>query len=153
MFIFFLASSLFVIADDHILVYSTHTGEYVRDLDGIPGKKIIATHCDPMNPKSLYGCTESGDIILWKWKSGVITEKQWLRFHMNNDGNNSGDSDTNKTDNTAKVNSFSLIGMKDQSQRYGLITWRSLRTTKMQIGIFNLMNGLREDVALPLKLK
>lgn len=138
----FISSSLFVIADDQILVYSTQTGEYVRDLDGVPGKKIIATQCDPNNPKLLYGCTESGDIISWKWKSGVINEKQWLRFHANSN---------NKT--TATVNSFSLIAMKNQTQTHGLITWRTAQNINVQIGIFNLLNGQREDVALPLKLK
>lgn len=139
---------MFVISEDHILVFSTQTGGYVRDLDGVPGKKIIATQCDPNNPKLLFGCTESGDIISWKWKSGVINEKQYLRIHMNSNSSSSGDG--NKT---ATVNSFSLIGMKDQTQTYGLITWRPAHNFNMQIGIFNLMNGLREDVKLPLKLK
>lgn len=141
-FHFFSCSSLFVIADDQILVYSTKTGEYVRDLDGVPGKKIIATQCDPNNPKLLYGCTESGDIISWKWKSGVINEKQSLRFHANANSNQ-----------TATVTAFSLIGMKDQTHTYGLITWRTTQNINMQIGIFNLMNGQREDVRLPLQLK
>lgn len=138
----FLCSSLFVIADDQILVYSTQTGEYVRDLDGVPGKKIIATQCDPNDPKLLYGCTESGDIISWKWISGVINEKQWLRFNANANSNK-----------TVTVTSFSLIGMKDQTQTYGLITWRTAHNINMQIGIFNLMNGQREHVRLPLELK
>lgn len=140
-------SSLFVISDDHILVYSTHTGEYVRDLDGVPGKRIIATQCDPNNPKLLYGCTESGDIISWKWKSGVFHEKQWLRLQKNS---NSTTSNKNKV---ATVNSFSLIGMTDQTQTYGLIAWRTAHNKNMRIGIFNLMNGQREDVPLPLDLK
>lgn len=130
--------SLFVISDDHVLVYSTQTGEYVRELEGILGKKIIAIQCDLTNPKLLYGCTETGDIISWKWKSGVINEKHWLRFYV---GTN------------ALVNSFSLIGMKDATQTFGLITWRSSNDINMQIGIFNLVNGLQEDVKLPLKLK
>lgn len=138
----FFCSSLFVIADDQILVYSTKTGEYVRDLDGVPGKKIIATQCDPNNPKLLYGCTESGDIISWKWVSGVINEKQWLRLHANANINR-----------TATVTSFSLICMKDQTQTYGLITWRAANNINMQIGIFNLLNGQREDIRLPLDLK
>lgn len=140
-------SSLFVIADDQILVYSTQTGEYVRDLDGVPGKKIIATQCDPNNPKLLYGCTESGDIISWKWKSGVINEKQWLRLLVNSNSNGG------ESKRTATVTSFTLIEMKDRSQTYGLITWRTTHNFNMQIGIFNLMNGQREDVKLPLELK
>lgn len=110
----------------------------MRELDGIQGKKIVAIQCDLNNPKILYGCTESGDIISWKWKSGVINEKHWLRFHVNSN---------------AVVTTFALISMKDASQTYGLITWRSSNKIHMQIGIFNLLNGLQEDVKLPLKLK
>lgn len=130
--------TLFVISDDHVLVHSTRTGEYVRDLEGIAGKKIIAIQCDVNNPKLLFGCTESGDIISWKWKSGVINEKHFLRFRVGS---------------KAIVNTFSLIGMKDTSQTFGLVTWREVKANKTQIGIFNLNNGLQEQVKLPLKLK
>lgn len=127
-----------MISDDHVLVYSTQTGEYVRELEGIVGRKLVAIQCDLNNPKLLYGCTASGDIISWKWKSGVINEKHWLRFPVNSN---------------AIVTAFSLIQMKDATQTYGLITWRTSKNIIMQIGIFNLLNGLQEDVKLPLKLR
>lgn len=129
--------SLFVISDDHILVYSTQTGEYVRELEGIPGRKIIAIQCDSNNPKLLFGCTESGDIISWKWKSGVINEKQFLRF---------------PTHGATRVLTFALIGMKDESQTYGLVTWRQPNRMNVQFGIFNLLNGLQENIKLQLEL-
>lgn len=128
---------MFVISDDHILVYSTQTGEYVRELEGIPGRKIIAIQCDPNNPKLLFGCTESGDIISWKWKSGVINEKQFLRF---------------RTHGSTRVLTFALIDMKDESQTYGLVTWRQPNRINVQFGIFNLLNGLQENIELQLKL-
>lgn len=129
--------SLFVISDDHILVYSTQTGEYVRELEGIPSKKIVAIQCDPNSPKLLYGCTESGDIISWKWKSGVINEKHFLHL---------------PTHGASRVNTFSLISLKDQTQTYGLITWRQTNRINIQIGIFNLLNGMQEDIKLPIPL-
>lgn len=127
-------------------MYSTHTGEYVRDLDGIPGKKIVAIQCDSIDSRFLYGCTESGDVISWKWKSGVINAKQRIRFNMKSE-----DSSNNHTE---IVNSFALIDMPDQTQRYGLITWRTVNIYErpMHIGIFNLMNGLQESTAWPLPL-
>lgn len=131
-------SILFVISDDHVLVYSTNTGEYVRELEGIPDKRIIAIQCDSNNPKLLFGCTESGDIISWKWKSGVINEKQFLKFRPGS---------------KAVITTFSMISMKDASQTFGLITWRDSNRFNTQIGIFNLLTGLREEVKLPLKLK
>lgn len=127
-----------MISDDHVLVYSTQTGEYVRELEGIPNKKIIAIQCDLNNPKLLYGCTESGDIISWKWKSGVINDKHFLRFRV---GSN------------AVVYTFSIISMKDATQTFGLVTWRESNISNVKIGIFNLSNGLQEEVKIPLKLK
>lgn len=119
-------------------MYSTLTGEYVRELEGIPGKKIVAIQCELNNPKLLYGCTESGEIISWKWKSGVINEKKFLRFY---NGAN------------AVVYTFSLIAMKDATQIYGLVTWRTQNQVNVRIGIFNLLTGIQEEVQIPLKLK
>lgn len=129
--------SLFVISDDHILVYSSTTGEYVRELEGISGKKIIGIQCDPNNSKLLYGCTDSGDIISWKWKSGVINEKHYLHLPTNV---------------SPRVNTFQLIGMKDATQTCGLITWRQTNRAHVHIGIFNLLNGLQEEIKFSLEL-
>lgn len=130
--------TLFIISDDHILIYSTETGEFVRQLDGVAGKKIIAIQCDSNNPKLLYGCTENGDIISWKWKSGVVNEKRFLRFYG---GAN------------AIVQTFSLIEMEDKSQTFGLVAYREKIRSNVKVGIFNLLTGVQEDVRLPLKLK
>lgn len=130
--------ALFVVCDDNIRVYSTVTGKFIRGLEGTAGRKIIGQQCDRNNSKLLYGCTESGDIISWKWKSGVVNEKQALRFYGGT---------------KATVYTFNLIELQDLSQAYGLITWRTKDSVKIQIGIFNLASGLQEDIQLPLKLE
>lgn len=114
------------------------TGKFIRGLEGTAGRKIIGLHLDRNNAKILYGCTESGDIISWKWKSGVVNEKQALRFYGGA---------------KATIYTFNLIELQDLSQAHGLVTWRTKDSIKIQIGIFNLASGLQEDVKLPLKLE
>lgn len=57
-----------------VRVYSTLTGEWIRDLDG-PNAQIIGTQYDQQNAKILYACTETGEVVSWKWRSGVVHEK------------------------------------------------------------------------------
>lgn len=130
-------SILFIIWDTNIRAYSTSTGEWIRELEGISGKKIVGQQWDPNNPKLLYGCTDAGNIISWKWLSGVVNEKQTLRFMF---GSN------------ARVESFALLPMKDK-RAYGLVSWRGDDNSNVQIGIFDLSNGFRVECILPLKLK
>lgn len=136
-FFFRSRSILFIIWDTNIRAYSTSTGEWIRELEGLSGKKIVGQQWDPENPKLLYGCTDGGNIISWKWESGVVNEKQTLRFLF---GSN------------ARVESFSLIPMKDK-RAYGLISWRGSDSPNVQIGIFDLANGFRVECKFPMKLK
>lgn len=129
--------ALFVVCDDSIRVYNTVTGKFVRSLEGISGKRIVGQNWDRNNTKLLYGCTENGDVISWKWKSGVVNEKQTLRFYGGVQG---------------IVNTFTLIELPDVSQAHGLVTWRSKENVAVQIGIFNLSTGLQHSVNLPIKL-
>lgn len=138
MILLLLCSALFVVCDDNIRVYSTTTGEWARELEGISGKPIIGHQCDPNNGKLLYGCTQTGDIISWKWESGVVHEKQSLRFFVNGRVN---------------INSFSLINLKNTTEVFGLVTWRQSVIENFKLGIFNLSTGFQEDIKLSLKLK
>lgn len=129
---------MFVVCDDNVRVYSTTTGEWIRELQGISDKRIIGQQCDPNNGKLLYGCTQSGDVISWKWESGVVNEKQSLKFLQNT---------------KAIVNSFALISIKNSADTFGVITWRHQIGDKFKIGIFNLTTGQLEDFKLPFVLK
>lgn len=133
----FVCSILFIIWDTNIRAYSTSTGEWVRELEGIKEKKIVGQQWDPENPKLLYGCTDDGNIISWKWESGVVNEKKTLRFMF---GSN------------ARVESFALIPMNDK-RAHGLISWRAGDSPNVQIGIFDLANGIRVECKFPMNLK
>lgn len=87
--------------------------------------------------KLLYGCTEKGDIISWKWKSGVIHEKQALRFLALSN---------------PVVSEFALINLKDE-RAYGLAIWKPMNKQNYEIGIFDLSNGFQQDLKIRLKLK
>lgn len=131
-----ICSILFIIWDTNIRAYSSSTGEWIRELEGISGKKIVGQQWDKDNPKLLYGCTDAGNIISWKWESGVVNEKQTLRFLF---GSN------------ARVESFALVPMKDK-RAYGLVTWRGSDSPNVQIGIFDLATGIRVECKFPLQL-
>lgn len=118
-------------------MYSTTTGEWIRDLEGIPNKRLIGQQIDLHNQKFLYGCTDKGDIISWKWKSGVINEKQALRFLARSD---------------PVVSGFALVNLKDD-RAYGLASWKAMDSNNYELGIFDLSNGFQQDLKLPVKLK
>lgn len=128
---------LFIISNANVRLFSTTTGEWIRDLEGIAKKKLIGIQIALNNPKLLYGCTEKGDIISWKWKSGVINEKQTLRFLALSN---------------PIVSTFSLIDCNDDRVN-GLISWKSADSKNIKIGLFDLSNGLQQDFKFPLNLK
>lgn len=116
-------------------MFSVTTGDWIRDLEGIGKRKLIGHQFDPHNSKLFYGCTEVGDIISWKWKSGVINEKVSLRFARGS---------------KPTVLTFSLIPMK--LDLYALITWRNKGNANVQFGIFSLKDGFRQELRMPLEL-
>lgn len=122
--------------DANIRAYSSSTGEWIRELEGNGGETIVGQQWDPNNSKLLYGCTNAGHIISWKWLSGVVNEKQTLRFTF---GSN------------ARVESFNLIPTKDR-RPHGLISWRGDNNPNVQIGIFDLATGFRVDSKFSLNL-
>lgn len=66
---------LFVIWDDVVRAYSTQTGEWIRDLEGA-NAHIVGIQCVPEYPKLVFACTVSGQVLSWKWKSGVVNVDQ-----------------------------------------------------------------------------
>lgn len=65
---------LFVMRSNTVCVYSTNTGEWIRDLDeqaNPTGAKIVNIQ-NVRNPLMLVGCTVYGDIITWNYQSGTI---------------------------------------------------------------------------------
>lgn len=124
-------------SNSNIRAYSTLTGEWIRDLEGISGRKIIGQQCDLRNPKLLYACTEAGDVVSWKWKSGVLHEKIELRFAHG----------TKPT-----VLSFALVPAKGV-QLLGLVTWTNNQSKNIKYGLFELSEGFQRPLKVPTKLK
>lgn len=52
-------------------LYSASTGEWLRDLEGVENE-IISINLNVFNPKILIACSKTGEIFIWKWKSGVL---------------------------------------------------------------------------------
>lgn len=126
---------LFIIWNKSVRAYSTITGEWIRDLEG-PNEKLVGHQCDPLNSKLLYACSQSGEVIAWKWKSGVINSRVKLKLPQDN----------------VVVGNFVLIEMRDK-RSYGLITWRNGGVSTVQIGVFDLADGTLQEVKIPIELK
>lgn len=127
---------MFVICDEHIRVFSTITGECIRGLEGIENNKIISQQFDLFNPKILFSCTESGDVISWKWKSSVLNQRQRLKLP----------SERSSID--LKCTSFSLIRMKGTTEPFALVTWTQQGSIHTKIAVFNLSNGKQESILM-----
>lgn len=52
-----------------VLVYSTKTGELVRELEQ-PNERIVNIQNSPHDPGRLYACTNAGQIVTWPLKTG-----------------------------------------------------------------------------------
>lgn len=55
-------------------ICSASTGEWLRDLEGVEDE-IVSIHLDIFNSKLLIVCSKSGEIYIWKWKSGVLLKQ------------------------------------------------------------------------------
>lgn len=97
---------LFVIWTNTVRVYSTSTGEWLRDLEGF-NENIVGLEFDLYNPKVLVGCSSSGEVISWKWRSGYIHARGQIKIAT---GSN--------------IGNFHLISL-DGTKSHGLIAWSS----------------------------
>lgn len=133
--LYFFFRVLFIIWNNVIRAFSTTTGEWIRDLEGQANSQVVSVHCHPQNPKLIYACTEAGQLISWKWKSGVINETINLKFETT----------------TVFVKSFHFINLKYQPT-HAFVTWRSSKDAITQLGIFDLSTGTKDDTKQTLNL-
>lgn len=66
---------LYVACYDSIRLFSTVTGEIVRELSDNKDGKIVGFNIEPVGGKSLIACTQNGTIITWKLDSYIIANK------------------------------------------------------------------------------
>lgn len=57
-----------------IRVYSTQTGDFVREFEP-SNYRIAGVILHPDNVNTIIGCTESGELDFWDYQSGIITKK------------------------------------------------------------------------------
>ncbi|KAJ6648432.1 WD repeat-containing protein 75 [Pseudolycoriella hygida] len=120
-----------------VCAYSTNTGEWMCDLDE-PTESLVGIHNMPNDTRRLIGCTESGDIVTWKHKSGVIENKVKINFPAKGA--------------VVKVGSFNIISLDASDELLGLITWTYSHDAQVQICIFDLRTGnLKKTVNMKLK--
>ncbi|GAB0089207.1 WD repeat-containing protein 75 [Sergentomyia squamirostris] len=62
--------NILLVWNNVVKVFSVSTGSWVRDLERTDAD-LVSIDFDPTNPKILIGCTTNGEVVSWKWKSGV----------------------------------------------------------------------------------
>lgn len=70
----FLFRTLHIVWKNVIRVYSTQTGDFVREFEP-SGYRISGIILHPDNISVIVGCTENGELYFWNCQSGIITRK------------------------------------------------------------------------------
>lgn len=125
--------SLYVISKNIIQVFSTTTGERLKDFDIGTTNKLIGLEFDLNNPKILIGCSETGEIVHWKCKNGSLESKGKLQL-------------TN-----FKLQSFNLLDIWSNSP-CALITFTVPEIRKIQFAIIDIINGKNLNCPLDISL-
>lgn len=71
----FIFSTIYVVWNERVRIYSVETGECVRDLDDNRDGSIVGLAINSETKKTLVGCTENGTVLTWKLDSYVISKK------------------------------------------------------------------------------
>lgn len=118
-----------------VRAYSSQTGEWIRDLDGADGD-IVNVQPDAANPKILFACTVTGQIVAWKVKSGVVDRRAQLA-----DAALSG-----------PVRAFHCVDLGD-GRTAALVVWQTQPNGGLiQLGFFDLVLGTRISGDVPFQL-
>lgn len=100
----------------------------------------------------VMGCTDKGDVVTWKHKSGTIDHVIVSVVRFYNEINDEIDPFFQKLNfqEQVKVKTFHVVPYRNED--YGLLTWTSYSGNFVKIGLFNLSNGDQIQCDLP-KLK
>lgn len=133
-------SHILLVWKNVVRVYQVGTGAWLRDLEK-SDQKLVAIEFDRHNPKLLYGCSEQGQVIVWKWRSGVKEKRVQLHFNHNN---------TAAAVGQTHVYSFHVIPNDDmetesESQQIALVSYFDKPTQTVKIESFDLDSGKRVD--------
>lgn len=122
---------------DTVRVFQVTTGAWLRDLERSE-QKLVAIEFDPNNSKLLYGCPENGNVIIWKWRSGVKEKRTQLQFPTR-----------------SKVCSFQLVPNDDMDATehapHALVTYLDIELQTVKTATFDLESGkLSDEFDIPL---
>ncbi|EZA57753.1 WD repeat-containing protein [Ooceraea biroi] len=74
--------TLYILWKNVIRVYSTQTGDFVREFEAAD-YRITGMLIHPDNNNVIIGCTENGELNCWSCQSGIITKKLQLKYETN----------------------------------------------------------------------
>lgn len=120
--------TLFIVWKNVIRVYSTRTGDFVREFEPL-SYRITGIIVHPDNGNVIVGCTENGNLDFWNCQSGIITKKLQLK---------------SLADNNAKIKTFHITKYRTSQGNeicQALITYLSNCGSKIYILLFDIENG------------
>lgn len=119
--------TLFVVWANVVRLFSTSTGEWIRDLEGT-NNRLVGIEFGPNQREYLYGCTDAGEVITWEWQADA---KNILKLNV-------------EEVSVFEVETFHIVSMKDDVPM-GLLSWISEKGTFVRFNIFNLINGEQSE--------
>ncbi|XP_055589155.1 WD repeat-containing protein 75-like [Uranotaenia lowii] len=129
--------TLYVVWDNIVRAFSVATGECIRDYDG-EGFEIVGLIIDRFNPKLLYACTRTGELLSWKANSGVLNNREVIMDNI-------------------KVNHFSIL-YKEQNESSFLVVGDKMNVPTIMIycptkRTITATHFLRSDTPIPKPIK
>lgn len=114
-----------------VRVFNVGTGAWVRDLEKTE-HSLVGIAFDSENSKLLIGCDQKGNVIVWKWRSGVKVKRLPLL------------ADTHD----AVVLSFNLVpndDMESEDQQQVLLSHWNKQTQAIKVETFDLESGKPQE--------
>ncbi|XP_062121762.1 WD repeat-containing protein 75 [Drosophila sulfurigaster albostrigata] len=128
---------IFVRCNQKVQVFVTSTGELTRELDDATSP-LISLELDVKHPDLLLGCTSSGQMLRWHWRTGVVQKEVMLNL----------DSDY------TEVVTCNLLNLyKGGDTACAFVTAKHNSANTMKWFVFNTNTGAQIDVNCSLKLR
>ncbi|XP_060652335.1 WD repeat-containing protein 75 [Drosophila nasuta] len=128
---------IFVRCNQKVQVFVTSTGELTRELDDATSP-LISLELDVKHPDLLLGCTSSGQLLRWHWRTGVVQKE--VRLNLDSD--------------YTEVVTCNLLNLyKGGETACAFVTAKHNSANTMKWFVFNTNTGAQIDVNCSLRLR
>lgn len=120
-----------------VQVFVTSTGELTRELLDAT-EPLISLELDVKDPELLLGCTASGQVLRWHWRTGVLQKS--INLKLKGVGN--------------EILTFNLLNLyKEGDTACAFVTTKKKSGDQISWFVYNTSTGDRVEVTCALKFK